>query len=137
MHQAAARISPRPDSASHEGPAQLHLYHPPHADEHAHHHASPSLRRHQADGARAFELKFLLSPEQAAAVESRLALALAPDPHADSPGAAGYHVTTLYCDTPQWDVFYQQGRYKLFKLRLRQYGRAGHVFFERKARRKD
>jgi hypothetical protein len=74
-------------------------------------------------------------PEQADEVEARLATWLRPDPHHDAGSA--YRVTTLYCDTPEWDVFHQQGRYRLFKLRLRRYGAGEHVYLERKAKRRD
>jgi hypothetical protein len=100
-------------------------------------HTSPSLRQAGADGRRAYELKFLLSHQQAATIEDRLAAQLTVDPHADPASGGGYRVATLYCDTPQWHVFHRQGRFKLFKLRLRKYGVDGLVYLERKARRKD
>src|SRR5262245_243565 len=113
MFDAASRISSTPDAAPEKTPA-LQLYQPPAGDDHSHRHASPSLHRKRPGGARAFELKFLLSPEEAAEVEYRLGPALQLDPHADPARENSYRITTLYCDTPQWQVFYQEGRFRLF-----------------------
>jgi hypothetical protein len=141
MFEAASRKTPQ-DSLPPGTAPLLHLYHPPHeqigSPHHlSPHHASPSLQRFRTDGHRAFELKFLLLPEVAAQVEARLAELMTLDPHADPAHGNGYQVSTLYCDTPAWDVFHQHGRYKFFKLRLRRYGQAEYVFLERKAKRKD
>ncbi len=80
-------------------------------------------------------MKFLLSEELAREVEERLASRLSLDPHADPSRGNGYHIRTLYCDTPQLDVFHRVGRYRLFKFRLRQYGVSPKVFLERKSKR--
>lgn len=98
---------------------------------------SPSFDRSRSDHRRAFELKFLLSPEQALEVEARLAPLLSTDSHADGADDRGYRVTTIYCDTPRWDVYHRTGRHKFFKLRLRRYGQAEEVFLERKMKRGD
>jgi hypothetical protein len=136
MFEAASRISSTPEAAPDKAPA-LHLYQPSAGDDHSHRHASPSLHRKRAGGARAFELKFLLSPEEASEVEYRLGPILQLDPHADPARENRYRITTLYCDTPRWQVFHQQGRFRLFKLRLRRYGESEQIYLERKAKRKD
>lgn len=100
-------------------------------------HSSPSLGKNGRDLARAYELKFVVSQAQAAEIESLLATKLSLDPHVDPEMDRGYRVATLYCDTPQRHVFHRQGRFKLFKLRLRKYGLDQSVYLERKARRKD
>jgi hypothetical protein len=125
------------DHARNSESALLHLYHPGHEVPPIPLHESPSLRRNAANEPRAYELKFLLTPHQAAEVESRLAQSLSLDPHADPTCGNGYRVTTLYCDTPNRDVYHRRGRYKLFKLRLRRYGLVNQIFLERKAKRKD
>lgn len=95
---------------------------------------SPSLQR-SPDGAPSFEMKFLLDEVQAREVESRLRYCMQVDPHADPVLGNGYRITSLYCDTPRFDVFRRVGRYGRFKLRLRQYGVAEKLYLERKARR--
>ncbi len=94
---------------------------------------SPSLgvtRR----GLRAFEIKFILDEATAAAVEARLASFLTPDPHAD-PATGAYTITSIYCDTPGWDVYLREGRHASRKYRVRRYG-DGPTFVERKTVRK-
>jgi SPX domain protein involved in polyphosphate accumulation len=98
---------------------------------------SPSFDRSRSDHRRAFELKFLLSPEQAFEIEAQLAPLLSTDSHADEADDRGYRVTTIYCDTPRWDVYHRAGRHKFVKLRLRRYGQAEEVFLERKLKRGD
>lgn len=95
---------------------------------------SPSLGR-SADGTPAFEMKFLIDEAQAREVEASLRGTLELDPHADPGLGNGYRITSLYCDTPRFDVFRRVGRYGRFKLRLRQYGEGEKLFLERKARR--
>lgn len=97
---------------------------------------SPSLLRRAASVAPAHELKLLLDENQASAVEARLRPLLALDPHVDFAHGNSYQLTTLYCDTPQLDVFHRRGRYRLFKFRLRRYGDAPQIYLERKSKRK-
>src|SRR5262245_6846348 len=136
MFEVAPQLTPIDSIEQDDASRPLYRRHLP-AGQNGSPHASPSLDRLRADGPRAFEFKFLLDPAQALEVEARLAAGLSLDPHADEANGNGYQVTTLYCDTPQWDVFHRQGRYRLFKLRLRRYGQAEHVFLERKAKRKN
>ena len=95
---------------------------------------SPSLEPAKRNSTPAYEFKFLLSEAEAREVECRLVPHMAVDPHSD-PEGKGYHITTLYCDTEDLDVFHRRGRHKLFKYRLRRYGNATRVYLERKSKR--
>lgn len=94
---------------------------------------SPGLR--VAKGAApAFELKFELSQDHVFRMKAWAMRHLRPDPH----GADGcYRVTSVYCDTPQFDVFHRTSGYRTGKLRMRRYGSADFVFLERKIKRGD
>jgi hypothetical protein len=82
----------------------------------------------------AYEVKFVLTEEQAQRVEAELRPLLIPDPHGQSGGAGGYSTTTVYCDTPAFDVYHRQQGFARRKFRLRRYGLAETVFLERKAK---
>jgi hypothetical protein len=86
----------------------------------------------QADAPAAYELKFLLPEEKAQAVTDRIRSRLALDPHADPALGGAYRTTSLYTDTPRFDVFHRRGDYAASKYRVRRYGVAGPVFLERK-----
>src|SRR5262245_3399496 len=86
----------------------------------------------EADGLPAYELKFLLSEEQARAVANHIAVRLEPDPHGDAALGGAYRTTSVYTDTPDFDVFHRTGVSAASKLRVRRYGTAGSVFLERK-----
>jgi len=90
---------------------------------------SPGLFQ-AAGSAPAFDVKFLLTETAAAEVEQRLRGRLAPDPHADCDGA--YRVTSVYFDTPQFDVYRRSEKYRRRKYRIRRYGTGSTVFLERK-----
>src|SRR5262245_1368846 len=66
---------------------------------------SPSLRPWIAGGAAAFEMKFLLEEVKAREVERLIAGRLAPDPHGEPALGNAYRISTIYCDTPEFDVF--------------------------------
>jgi hypothetical protein len=85
-----------------------------------------------ADAPAAYELKFLLTEDQARAVAESLRGKLAPDPHADAALGGAYRTTSVYTDTPDFDVFRRVGEYATSKCRVRRYGNAGPVFLERK-----
>jgi hypothetical protein len=95
---------------------------------------SPGLRAH-AGGGPAFELKFELSLEDARRMKDWAGRTLQPDPHAGPDGS--YRVTSVYCDTPDFDVFHRSPGYRGSKLRIRRYGSTPLVFLERKHRRGD
>lgn len=80
----------------------------------------------------AAETKFLLSPAQAAAVLGWAREFMAPDPHASGPYSDTYRVTSLYLDTPAFDVFHRRGSYARGKYRIRRYDLSGDAFLERK-----
>jgi hypothetical protein len=96
---------------------------------------SPSLLAGRGAGGTAYELKFLLDGDRARAVERRVAAVLARDPHADPARGGASLTTTLYCDTPAFDVFAGTGPGRCRKHRLRRYGAGAVAFLERKARR--
>src|SRR5215471_12934477 len=60
-----------------------------------------------ADGTTAYEVKFLLTEEQAAEVVDRVADKLALDPYADPALGNAYLTTSVYTDTDHFDVFYR------------------------------
>ena len=99
-------------------------------------HTSPSLRTGSAPPAvqPSFELKFLLAENVAGAVESWARASLQPDPHGVPALAGAYGITTLYLDTPRFDVFHRAPELEGGKLRLRSYGAGGLVYLERKKR---
>ncbi|MEK7468378.1 MAG: polyphosphate polymerase domain-containing protein [Planctomycetota bacterium] len=88
-------------------------------------------------GAASFEVKFLLAAAKAAAVEAWARGNLGLDSHGDPALAGGYEVSTLYLDTPRFDVFHRAKELEGAKFRLRRYGSAGLVYLERKRRRGD
>src|SRR5262245_22329638 len=95
---------------------------------------SPSLRVVPGQP-RAYELKFLVGVREARAVEALLAPRLAIDPHADPSLGNAYRTTTLYCDTPAFEVLRRIGSHKRRKYRLRRYGHGSVLFLERKSKK--
>jgi hypothetical protein len=82
----------------------------------------------------AFELKFLLCAREADKVEAWARQRLTPDPH----GADGvYRSTTLYLDTPLFDVYHKSRGHRRSKYRVRRYGSDEVVHLERKIRQGD
>ena len=98
---------------------------------------SPALQQLQSGQVAPSEIKFLLDEGQAQCVELLLRSHLIADPHADTSliGSGRYRVTTLYCDTPDFETFRRAGGYKRRKYRLRRYGQESRLFLERKTRR--
>lgn len=83
------------------------------------------------------EHKYLLSADQASALQHRLGRALAPDPHN---GPLGYRVKSLYFDSPCNRDYLEKeaGIFHRKKLRLRLYDEdATFVLLERKEKRGD
>ncbi len=82
----------------------------------------------------AYELKFLVTALEAARVEAWARRLLLPDPH----GLKGtYQTTTLYLDTPFFDVYHKSPGYRRSKYRVRRYGGGELVHLERKKRQGD
>jgi len=82
----------------------------------------------------AFELKFELALDDVLRMKAWACRHLRPDPHGQD---GHYRVTSVYCDTPEFDVFYRAAGYRSSKLRLRRYGTAPFVFLEQKLRNGD
>lgn len=80
-----------------------------------------------------WEIKFLLPGESAAPVEEWARSEMTPDPH----GRPDYEVTTLYLDTPRFDLLHRAGEFDRGTIRVRTYGNGGPAFLERKRRRRD
>ena len=95
---------------------------------------SPALIPWKRGEAGAYELKFLLDESRAFQVEQFLAGGLVRDPHADPDLGHAYQITTVYCDTPDFDVFHRNGSYRRRKFRLRSYGPDTHISLERKTK---
>jgi VTC domain len=94
---------------------------------------SPGLVR-AAGSAPAFEVKFLLTEDAARDLERRLRRRLAPDPHADPALDGAYRVTSVYYDTPAFDVYRRTEGYRRRKFRVRRYGTSPVAFLERKTK---
>jgi hypothetical protein len=98
---------------------------------------SPSLAT-PCDGAGpAFELKFVLDEARAREVETWARNRLALDPHGDPALGGAYRTTSLYCDTPELDVYHRRPSYKRRKFRVRRYNAESWAFLERKSKRGD
>ncbi len=57
-----------------------------------------------------------------------------PDPHGDGALQGAYAITTVYLDTPAFDVFHRARELGGAKCRVRQYGAGGLLYLERKRR---
>jgi hypothetical protein len=80
------------------------------------------------------ELKFLLGERQAPALREWARARLAPDHFGSGPHGDHYTTTSLYFETPAFDVYHRRGSYGRSKFRIRRYGEADVVFLERKFR---
>ncbi len=98
---------------------------------------SPSLVAPVSGAGPAFELKFLLPESQGQEVEAWVRSRLALDPHGDPALDGAYRTTSLYCDTPEQDVYHRTPTYKRRKFRVRRYDAAPWVFLERKSKKGD
>lgn len=96
---------------------------------------SPSLSA--AKGEAAFELKFLLDERQARGIEEHIRDRLPLDPHGDPALDGAYRTTSLYLDTPEYDVFHRVAPHKRRKFRVRRYGTGPYLFLERKKKSND
>ncbi len=91
---------------------------------------SPSLRPGREEPA--YEMKFLLDRDKAAAIFQWAKEKLTLDPHGDPRFDHAYRVHSLYLDTADFDVLKKSPRYKRKKYRLRRYGDEPTVFLEQK-----
>lgn len=95
---------------------------------------SPSLGSPGGGAGPAYELKFLLDEAQARRVEGWARQRLGLDPHGDPALGGAYRTTSLYCDTPERDVYHRTASYKRRKFRVRRYGSLPWAFLERKSK---
>ena len=94
---------------------------------------SPSLSAMpNGSGTAAYEMKFGVTEDQARQLQTWATGHLELDPHAD--GDNGYQITSVYFDTPAFDVFRKQPGYDVNKYRLRRYGLTPTVHLERKSK---
>jgi hypothetical protein len=98
---------------------------------------SPSLQSAANLELPAYEMKYILTEQQAREIEARLRDTLVVDAHDDSARGDGYEITTLYTDTEWFDVYYHEKPFRRHKYRLRRYGLAPHIFLERRSRWRD
>jgi hypothetical protein len=96
---------------------------------------SPSLATSAPGESPAFEIKFTLDELTAARVEQSFSSWMSLDPHADSRLDHSYRITSLYSDTPGFDVFHRTGSGRRTKFRVRRYGESPSIFLERKTKR--
>src|SRR5262245_36667495 len=94
---------------------------------------SPALYRGDANTP-AFEVKFLITEAEAREVEHRLRPSLVIDPYTDPALGDSYHVTSVYFDTPAFDVYRRSEGHGRRKFRVRRYGASSSVFLEQKTK---
>jgi len=80
------------------------------------------------------ELKFLIDERQAPALREWARARLSRDSFGSGPYGDDYTTTSLYFETPGFDVYHRRGSYGRSKFRIRRYGEANFVFLERKFR---
>lgn len=95
---------------------------------------SPSICSPGCDAGPGYELKILLPEAQAEEVEAWARRHLALDPHGDPALDGAYRTTSLYFDTPQFDVYHRSPSYKRRKFRIRRYGAGPLAYLERKTK---
>jgi hypothetical protein len=98
---------------------------------------SPSLAEPVEGVGPAYELKFLVEEELACAAEAWASGRLVLDPHGDPALDGAYRTTTLYLDTPTFDVFQRRPSFRRSKHRLRRYGSEASIYLERKSKNGD
>ncbi len=84
--------------------------------------------------ASACEIKFVVDEGLAPRIKEWARTHLEPDPHGHGAFGDEYAISTLYFDTSRFDVFHRQRSFGRAKYRVRRYGDANAVFFERKLR---
>jgi VTC domain len=83
----------------------------------------------------ASEIKFLVPRATGAAIRDWARKRLGPDPHGSGAFGDEYRVTTIYFDSPEFDVYHRRGSFGRSKFRVRRYDDRSEVFLERKLRR--
>lgn len=82
----------------------------------------------------AFETRFLIDPALGERIREWARARLAADPHGSGPAGDEYAISSLYFETPDYDVFRRQESYGRSKYRIRRYNDGDVVFLERKLR---
>ena len=80
------------------------------------------------------EIKFVVPMSMHSRIVEWARQHLEPDGHGDGIYADEYSTSTLYFETPGFDVYQRHGSYGRSKYRIRQYGNSDPVFLERKFR---
>lgn len=80
------------------------------------------------------ETKFLIEARLVDDLRACVREALGRDPHGTGPHGDLYATTSLYFDTPQFDVYRRNRSYTRGKFRIRRYGLLDFIFLERKMR---
>src|SRR5262245_25073388 len=80
----------------------------------------------------ASEIKYWIPAELAPGIQDWARQHLSPDAHGRGPHSDSYHTTSLYLDTPAFDVLDRAGSYGRSKYRIRRYGFSPTAFVERK-----
>ena len=93
---------------------------------------APFHSRETRDFAR--EIKFLVDLSMADDVRHWARTHLGSDPHGTGEFGDEYVTTSLYFDTPAYDVYHRNGSYARGKFRIRRYGLLDFIFLERKMR---
>lgn len=83
------------------------------------------------------EIKFFVPPDRSDALRDWARGRLGPDPYGGGPFGDSYQTNSLYFDTRDLDVFFRRGSYGRSKYRVRRYGEADSLFFERKLKTHD
>ena len=83
----------------------------------------------------ASEIKFVVEASQATALQEWARRHLRADPHGAGPCGDEYVTSSLYFDTPEFDVLRRRGSYGRAKYRIRRYNDSDLVFLERKLRK--
>ncbi len=95
---------------------------------------STEIRENRAFAA---EIKFFVPPDRVEALRNWARARLRPDPYGSGPFGDSYQTNSLYLDTRAFDVFHRRGSYGRSKYRVRRYGDASELFFERKLKTHD
>ncbi len=80
------------------------------------------------------EIKFLIDPGTAAGIREWARARLDRDPYGEGPFGDEYRSTSLYSETPDFDVFHRRASYGRSKYRIRRYDGEPVAFLERKLR---
>src|SRR6185369_11686281 len=83
------------------------------------------------------EIKFLVPQDRVDDLRHWARARLGPDPYGSGPFGDTYQTNSLYFDTRDFDVFFRRGSYGRSKYRVRRYGDAFELFFERKLKTHD